>query len=109
MIGATDYSKFSIGGFASGGLASGWSIVGEEGPELINFSNPARVYNANQTQNMLSGSAPNVNVIVNNNSGQEMQANSDVKFNGKEYVVNIMLDSITTNYGGMRDVVAGVR
>lgn len=107
--GGSGVSAPTFKAFASGGVASGWSIVGEEGPELVNFSNPARVYNANQTQNMLSGSAPNVNVIVNNNSGQEMKANSDVKFNGKEYVVNIVLDSLTTNYGGMRDVVAGVR
>ena len=35
--------------FANGGYASGWSIVGERGPELVNFSQPGRVYNAEQT------------------------------------------------------------
>lgn len=96
---------------ADGGIASGWSLVGEEGPELVNFSNPARVYNSAQSQQMLAtgSTAPNVNVIVNNKSGQDMNANADVKFNGKEYVVDIVLESLTTNYGGMRDVVAGVR
>ncbi|WP_247869522.1 phage tail length tape measure family protein [Herbaspirillum sp. ST 5-3] len=37
-----------------GGVASGWSLVGEEGPELINFTNPARVYTASQTRAALS-------------------------------------------------------
>jgi hypothetical protein len=39
---------------ARGGLARGWSIVGEEGPELVNFSNPARVYTAKETRAALS-------------------------------------------------------
>src|SRR5690606_40027350 len=29
-------------------------LVGEEGPELVNFSNPGRVYTAAETQEMLS-------------------------------------------------------
>lgn len=42
-------------GFAVGGLAMpGWAIVGERGPELVNFSTPGRVYTAEQTQRMLA-------------------------------------------------------
>jgi len=44
----------SIKGFASGGYASGLAMVGENGPELVNFQNPAMVYNAAQTQNLMS-------------------------------------------------------
>ena len=40
---------------AKGGIASGWSIVGEEGPEAVNFTNPARVYTASQTRAALGG------------------------------------------------------
>lgn len=40
-------------GFAVGGVASGWSIVGEEGPELVNFTRPGRVYTATQTREAL--------------------------------------------------------
>jgi tape measure domain-containing protein len=40
--------------FAKGGLASGWAIVGEEGPELVNFSDPGRVYTAEQTRAALT-------------------------------------------------------
>lgn len=40
--------------YARGGLAMpGWAIVGEEGPELVNFSQPGRVYTAQQTAKML--------------------------------------------------------
>ena len=34
------------GYYAKGGIADGWSIVGEEGPELVNFTSPGRVYTA---------------------------------------------------------------
>ena len=43
--------------FAAGGLASGWALVGEQGPELVNFSAPGRVYTASQTSAAMGGSA----------------------------------------------------
>ena len=43
-----------IEGFAKGGLASGWGIAGEYGPELIDFSTPGRVYTAEQTRQILT-------------------------------------------------------
>ena len=50
------YVKYGkIEGFAVGGLAMpGWAIVGEHGPELVNFSTPGYVYTAEQTQRMLA-------------------------------------------------------
>lgn len=44
---------FAQGGSYQGGLA----LVGEAGPELINFANPGQVYTADQTQNILGGNA----------------------------------------------------
>lgn len=45
-------------GFAKGGYASpGWAMVGEEGPELVNFSQPGRVYTAKQSASMLGHAA----------------------------------------------------
>ncbi len=41
---------------ATGGVASGWSIVGENGPELANFTSPARIYTADDTRAALGGS-----------------------------------------------------
>lgn len=43
----------TVGKFAKGGLANGWAIVGEEGPELVNFSQPGRVYTADQTRDAM--------------------------------------------------------
>ena len=42
---------YAEGGTYRGGLA----LVGEQGPELINFNKPGMVYNANQTASILSG------------------------------------------------------
>lgn len=45
-----------IPAFASGGAyQGGMALVGEEGPELINFDQPGQVYTASQTRNMLAG------------------------------------------------------
>lgn len=42
--------------FAKGGRAGkGWAMVGEEGPELVNFSQPGRVYTADETRDALTG------------------------------------------------------
>ena len=50
---------------ASGGIRDGWTIVGEEGPELVNFTNPGRVYTARDTQNMLNSTLAQRPVVVN--------------------------------------------
>jgi hypothetical protein len=49
-------TMFSVGAHANGGIANGWSIVGENGPELANFTQPARIYTAPQTRAALGGS-----------------------------------------------------
>lgn len=42
--------------FAKGGFAApGWALVGEEGPELVNFDRPGRVYTADETAMALRG------------------------------------------------------
>lgn len=43
--------------FASGGLASGLALVGENGPEMVDFRTPGRVYTAEQTQGMFNGAS----------------------------------------------------
>ncbi len=47
-----------VSAHAKGGRASGWSLVGEEGPELVNFTHPGRVYTADETAQALSGVNP---------------------------------------------------
>ena len=43
-----------IGYFARGGVASGMNWVGEEGPELVDFKTPARVYSNTASNQLLS-------------------------------------------------------
>lgn len=48
------YGKFEGRAFALGGLATpGWALVGERGPELVNFKSPGQVYTADQTNDIL--------------------------------------------------------
>lgn len=39
---------------AGGGYASGMTLVGERGPELVDFTNPGQVYTAEQTRGMFA-------------------------------------------------------
>ena len=53
--------KFALGGNYNGGLA----LVGERGPELINFNRGGRVYNSQDTQRMMSGGVPTIVMNIN--------------------------------------------
>jgi len=53
-----------VPGYATGGAyGGGLALVGEQGPELINFQNPGMVYNAAQSANLLSGGGEVANEI----------------------------------------------
>lgn len=93
---------------ANGGIASGWSLVGEEGPELVNFTNPGRVYTAEQTAAALGGKGnpTNVKVVIENRSGEKVEATSaNASFDGEGLIVGIVLDAIRTNKNGMQDAI----
>ena len=53
ILGSQEYQArgYATGGYYPGGLA----MVGEHGPELINFKNPGMVYTAEQTSGLLTG------------------------------------------------------
>jgi hypothetical protein len=54
-------SVAKIFGWASGGIApTGFNLVGEHGPELVDFKTPGRVYNATNTEKLFK--APNANI-----------------------------------------------
>lgn len=93
---------------AKGGIASGWALVGEEGPELVNFTNPGRVYTAEQTAAALGGKGnpTNVKVVIENRSGEKVEATSaNASFDGEGLIVGIVLDALRTNKNGMQDAV----
>lgn len=93
---------------ANGGIASGWSLVGERGPELVNFTSPGRVYTAEQTAAALGGKGnpTNVKVVIENRSGEKIEATSaNASFDGEGLIVGIVLDALRTNKNGMQDAV----
>ena len=58
LLGAAG-DKAGVKAFARGGLAMpGWAVVGEEGPELVNFSQPGRVYTAADTAALFRSVTP---------------------------------------------------
>ncbi|HEY5990272.1 MAG TPA: hypothetical protein VIV12_28385, partial [Streptosporangiaceae bacterium] len=55
VVGKVGQARQGPGNFAKGGLApAGWALVGEEGPELVRFTDSARVYTAAQTKRALA-------------------------------------------------------
>ena len=59
----TPFNMYANGGYSSGGMA----LVGENGPELVNLPQGARVYSNTQTTNILNNGVNDVNMNV---SGQ---------------------------------------
>ena len=103
-------SAIKIPGLADGGVGMGWTIVGERGPELVNFEQPGRVYNAEQTARALKGgsSPENMKIVIENRSGTPVKATSASSgFNGKEYVLSVVVDAVSTNEGGITDILKG--
>lgn len=97
---------------AKGGVASGWSIVGEQGPELVNFTNPGRVYTAQQTANALSQNGNgnlNIKFDIKNETGTAMEAQqTGSSFDGESYVIGVVLKAMANNTNGMRSMVKGL-
>lgn len=98
----------SIGKFASGGTApAGMTLVGENGPELLQFNSSHRIYNASQTRKMIGGDgAGKVTVNIINQSGQQLDSQQqETKFDGEQMIVDVVVSSLMTNKGGMRDAI----
>lgn len=101
--------------FAAGGYnPGGWSLVGEEGPELAYFGNPAHIYTANQTQALLNQSAaapviPKVNVTVINKTGQQVQVSQQASYDPatQSTLVQMVIDGVQNNVAGSRDFFFG--
>lgn len=95
---------------AKGGRAEGWAIVGEKGPELVDFSQPGRVYTAEQTAKALNGSngLNNVKVVIENKTGQQVKATqANVNVDIKGYIINVVLEAVATNDGGINNILKG--
>lgn len=102
--------KFANGGSYPGGLA----LVGEEGPEIINFDNPGQVYTADQTQKIInSGNSqqqqPKITVNVTNNTDTKVKTTQKATYDSETQttIISLFIDGLDRNVGGLRDAVFG--
>jgi hypothetical protein len=101
-------SAFTGNRFAAGGKTNpGLMLVGENGPELLQSSGSHRIYTASETRRLVSGATSN-NVVVNiiNQSGQELESKQqNSRFDGENYVIDVVVRAMESNKGGMRDAI----
>ena len=102
-------SAFTGNRFAAGGKTNpGLMLVGENGPELLQSSGSHRIYTASETRRLMGGGATSNNVVVNivNQSGQELESKQqNSRFDGENYIIDVMVRAANTNKGGVRDAI----
>ena len=124
IAGGTDATSKAMqsamyGYFASGGdtPTGKWVMVGERGPELVQFAQDAHVYSNSDTRKMLQqsgGTNQPIQIIVNNNTGQQMQARQTTTqdASGKmlhQIILSTVGEALSTNEMGFRDAIMGVK
>lgn len=102
-------SAFTGNRFAAGGKTNpGLILVGENGPELLQSSGSHRIYTASETRRLMGGGGASNNVVVNivNQSGQELESKQqNSRFDGENYVIDVVVRAMESNKGGMRDAI----
>ena len=102
-------SAFTGNRFAAGGKTNpGLMLVGENGPELLQSSGSHLIYTASETRRLVGGGAASNNVVVNivNQSGQELESKQqNSRFDGENYIIDVMVRAANTNKGGVRDAI----
>ena len=106
--------NMSLGARASGGdvLAGNSYIVGERGPELLTMGrNDGHVFTSVPTAN--AQTTQPIQIVVNNNTGTKMKAESTTTVNHGQVLKTIVLttveEALSTNEAGLRDMVTGLR
>lgn len=107
--GSSFSSAFTGNRFAAGGKTNpGLMLVGENGPELLQSSGSHRIYTASETRRLVGGGGASNNVVVNiiNQSGQELESKQqNSRFDGENYVIDVVVRAMESNKGGMRDAI----
>lgn len=107
--GSSFSSAFTGNRFAAGGKTNpGLMLVGENGPELLQSSGSHRIYTASETRRLMGGGATSNNVVVNivNQSGQDLESKQqNSRFDGENYVIDVVVRAMESNKGGMRDAI----
>lgn len=108
--GSSFSSAFTGNRFAAGGKTNpGLMLVGENGPELLQSSGSHRIYTASETRRLVGGGAAasnNVTVNIINQSGQALESEQQSsRFDGENYIIDVMVKAVTNNKGGARDAI----
>lgn len=109
--GSSFSSAFTGNKFASGGVTNpGLMLVGENGPELLQSSGSHRIYTASETRRLVGGGAAaasnNVTVNIINQSGQSLESEQQSsRFDGENYIIDVIVKAVTNNKGGARDAI----
>lgn len=107
--GSSFSSAFTGNRFAAGGKTNpGLMLVGENGPELLQSFGSHRIYTASETRRLMGVGATSNNVVVNivNQSGQELESKQqNSRFDGENYVIDVVVRAMESNKGGMRDAI----
>ena len=81
-------------------------LVGERGPELFVPQSAGSIV---PNHSISANSGVNVVVNVQNNTGVQAAVSQETKFDGKSYIVNVIMEAIATNKNGLRTVLQGAR
>lgn len=93
--------------FAKGGFAApGWALVGEEGPELVNFSKPGRVYTAKDTAHALGAPMPGSESHIWGPPQQAAKRAGAMRFHGLGAFPMNMLNRAAAAWNGLAGVSA---
>jgi len=102
------FSGFGLPGKAVGGPVNYGQpyMVGERGPELFVPQSAGSIV----PNHAISNNA-GVNVVVNvqNNTSTQVEPRTEAKFDGSQYVIDIVIDAIARDRSGMRTLVKGMR
>ena len=102
------------GAYAKGGRAMPGStyLVGEEGPELLQVGYQSQVISNPASRAMMSqggGGIGPIEIVVVNRSKEEVKATQgEAKFDGTRTVVTLLLDGVSRNVGGVRDLLTSL-
>jgi len=109
--GSTSSTGFAPGRADGGRVFSNQRyIVGEEGPEVLDmYSSGGNVIPMSGGRSSTSMPAPVFKTVINNNTGGEAKVSqSKPRFDGTEYVQDIIISSMESNSRGFKDKFVGV-
>ena len=116
----SDLGMSSLSGvtpFANGGIvtkptyfpmADGIGLRGEAGTEAVmplSRTTDGKLGVHAVTPSTVGNQMPNIQVVVNNNTGSEISKKTETNFDGKNFVVTTTLEAIANNKSGMRDMI----